>query len=280
MDECTTKLIPVHFLKKRSGLKMDSQKREQLASKLITPILPLYEKDFPLIFFWSPKCGCTSLIRWYFFQIGLLQNALNYNPWVHFYREEVYEKKENYKLLVTQELLNAKKDVYKLVRNPYQRAVSSFFTTLNNKHIMDKVHPTGLSNSLSFKQFLYQIKGIGVKKELIDIHIAQQYIDEEEVFIKNHVHLEQFTNEIREIEKRYNLPESPISTIIKSPHHRTHKMTDKGKQNFAEVKMSQETLGGPLPWYQNFYDKETIDLVRELFKKDFEKYGYNKNIIS
>jgi hypothetical protein len=40
--------------------------------------------------------------------------------------------------------------------------------------------------------------------------------------------------------------------------------------------MSVETLRGPIPEYKNFYDDETRDLVRELFKKDFEKYGYNQ----
>jgi hypothetical protein len=53
-------------------------------------------------------------------------------------------------------------------------------------------------------------------------------------------------------------------------------MTVKGKQTFAEVNMSVETLRGPLPEYKNFYDDETRELVRELFKKDFEKYGYNQ----
>lgn len=255
---------------------MYGQKRRELAARLITPILPLYDKDFPIIFFWSPKCGCTSLIKWYFFQIGLLQKALDYNTWVHYYREEVYEKKENFKDRVTDQLLNGKKDVYKLVRNPYKRAVSSFFTTLNNEHIMKLVYPTGIRNGLSFKQFLYQIKRIGVKKELIDIHIAQQYIEEEEVFIKEYVHLEQFTQEIRDIEKKYNLLKSPISKIINSPHHRTHKMIDKGNQSFAEVIMTQETLRGFLPEYENFYDQETRVLVNDLFKKDFEMYGYTK----
>jgi hypothetical protein len=63
---------------------MNNKKRELLAIKLITPSLPLYEKEFPLIFFWSPKSGCTSIIKWYFFQIGLLQKAIDYYPWVHF----------------------------------------------------------------------------------------------------------------------------------------------------------------------------------------------------
>lgn len=29
-----------------------------------------------------------------------------------------------------------------------------------------------------------------------------------------------------------------------------------------------------------FYDKQTKDLGRELFKKDFEKYGYNQTNIT
>jgi len=258
---------------------MYSQNREQLVDNIITPLLPLYEKDFPLIFFWSPKGGCTSLIKWYFYQIGLLQKALDYNPWVHFYREEVYEKQGNYKLQVKEQLLNGKKSVFKLVRNPYKRAVSSFFTTLNNKHIMNQVYPKGLVDGVSFKQFLYQIKEIGVQKGLIDIHVAKQYIEGEELFIKNYVHLEQFWKEIRYIEKKYNLLESPILNITNSPHHRAQKMTEKVDQNFAEIKMTQETLLGPLPVFENFYDGETKDLVKELFKQDFEKYGYNKERI-
>jgi hypothetical protein len=77
----------------------------------------LYEKNFPLLFFWSPKSGCTSLIKWFFFQIGILQKAVDYNSWVHFYRMEVFEKQENHKLKVVKQLADDNKEVYKLVRN-------------------------------------------------------------------------------------------------------------------------------------------------------------------
>jgi hypothetical protein len=254
---------------------MFKKNREIVITKLITPPLPLYEKEFPLIFFWSPKSGCTSLTKWFFFQIGLLQKAIDYKS-VHLYRMEVYEMQENYNLKISEQLLGDKKDVYKLVRNPYNRAVSSFFHTLAQKSIMNQVAP-GIHNGLSFKQFLYQVRNIGVKRGLINEHIAQQYVEEEELFIKNYIHLEDFGTKIRNIEKKYNLLESPILNIIKSPHHNTQKMTDKVKQNFAEIKMSRETLNKSLPHYKNFYDKETRDLVREIFKKDFEKYGYNQN---
>jgi hypothetical protein len=256
-------------------MSMFEENREIVIKKLLTPALPLYEKEFPLIFFWSPKSGCTSLTKWFFFQIGLLQKALDYKS-VHLYRVEEYEQQENYNLKISEQLLDNKKDVYKLVRNPYNRAVSSFFHTLAHKDIMNQVAPD-IHDGLSFKQFLNQVSDIGVKRGLINIHIAQQYVEGEELFIKNYIHLEDFGTKIRNIEKKYNLLESPIQNIIKSPHHYTQKMTDKGKQTFAEVKMSKETLNKTLPHYKNFYDAETKDLVRKLFKKDFKQYGYNQN---
>lgn len=102
-------------------------KGEDVVTKLTTYLLPLYEKEFPIIFFWSPRSGCTTLIKWFFFQNGLLQKAMDYNLWVLLYRMEVYEKAENYKTDISMQLLHGKKDIYKLVRNPYKRDVSSFF---------------------------------------------------------------------------------------------------------------------------------------------------------
>lgn len=38
--------------------------------------LPHFHEDFPLILFWSQKSGCTSLALWFFYQINLLETAL------------------------------------------------------------------------------------------------------------------------------------------------------------------------------------------------------------
>ncbi|WP_158234681.1 sulfotransferase family 2 domain-containing protein [Lentibacillus sediminis] len=254
---------------------MPKTEREVLIKKLITLTLPLYKKEFPIIFFWSPKSGCTSLIKWYYFQIGLLQKAIDYNPWIHFYRMEVYEKQENHGIKIAEQLLNDKKDSYKLVRNPYKRAVSSFFATIATEQLMNSVAPD-INNGLSFKQFLYRIKDIGVKKGVIDAHIAQQYIEEEELIIQNYIQLEHFSTGIKAIENKYNLLHPPVENFVKSPHHVTQRMKDMGKGTFAEVKISLESLNKTLPQYRDFYDHETLDLVRELFKEDFEKYGYNQ----
>jgi hypothetical protein len=126
---------------------------------------------------------------------------MDYSSWVHKYRLEVYEKQVNYKFNIVEELLGDKKGVYKLVCNSYNRAVSSSITTLTNPNILKQVFPTGIQNGLSFKQFLYQIKNIEAAGGVINTHIAKQNVDEEEVFIRNYVHLAQFETEIRKIEK-------------------------------------------------------------------------------
>ena len=253
------------------------KEQEDLFTKLSKHGLPLYEKDFPLIFFWSPKSGCTSLIRWFFFQIGQLQKANDYHPWVHMYRMEVYEKQNDYTELKRQ-LLEGPKVTYKLVRNPYKRAVSSFLAMLTNKLIMEeiKLNP---NDSISFKQFLYQINKIGIDRDLINSHIAQQYVEGEEVFVRSYLHLEKFGGEIESIEKKYGLLKSPILDLTKSHHHMTQIMTLKGE--FAETKFKEQfklgTFSNPLPTYESFYDDETMDLVKKIFQKDFEAYGYNKS---
>lgn len=253
------------------------KEQENLITKLIAHNLPLYKKDFPLIFFWSPKSGCTSLIKWFFFQVGLLQKAIDYNPWVHFYRMEVYENSDNHRIQIHNELLNKKIDTYKLVRNPYKRTVSSFLATLGNEGIMNQIAPNK-KDGFSFKDFLYHVKDIGVSKELIDNHIAQQYIEKEEVLIKSYIKLENFGDEIKNIENKYKLVNSSIQGMTKSPHHVSHRMTNKGA--FADVKMTKDIFNSPMPTYESFYDNETRELVKELFKKDFEKYGYNKENLS
>jgi hypothetical protein len=254
-----------------------SKEQELQIAKLTTYLLPLYKKEFPIIFFWSPRSGCTTLIRWFFFQNGLLQKAMDYNPWVHSYRMEVFEKGDHYKAGIIDQLLAGKKDTYKLIRNPYRRAVSSFLASIDNDKIMNEIAPN-YHNGFSFKEFLYLIRKIGVSKDRLNSHIAQQYDEGEEVIIKNYVRLENFSTELKAIENKYRLLDSPILSISNSSHHLSGKMVEKGA--FANVKMSLKPYGRTLPTYESFYDIETKDLVRELFKKDFEKYGYNQTNIT
>ncbi|UOQ48616.1 sulfotransferase family protein [Gracilibacillus caseinilyticus] len=248
--------------------------KQKYIDKLLSWPPPLYDEEFPLIFFWRPKGGCTSLIKWYFYQIGLLQTALDYDPWVHLYREEQFYRQKDYKENVRKELLKGEKKVYKLVRNPYRRAVSSFLSMIGNEQIRESVFP-GVNTGISFKQFLHQVKRLGVSGDKIDLHIAEQYEEGEEYFIDRYLKLEDFNEQIPLIEKQFNLAVSPLSEITRSPHHMKQKMKETKEIHFSDVPITIKDLDN-IPKYDQFYDEETEHLVADLYAKDFKRFGYAK----
>ena len=44
----------------------------------------------------EPKSGCTSLAKWFFYQIDLLQTALSYSPFIHNYEYDIYKSTPAY----------------------------------------------------------------------------------------------------------------------------------------------------------------------------------------
>ncbi|MBX9957266.1 sulfotransferase family 2 domain-containing protein [Peribacillus simplex] len=252
---------------------------KQAIDKLIASpsYIPLYHKDFPLILLWTPKSGCTTYNKWFFFQIGLFEKVhQEAEGEVHRYRDFIFRKEPDYTQGLTKNLLDAKKDIHKLVRNPYKRAVSSFLHTICSEWLICKFD-SDIYKGLSFKQFLIHLKSLGPTINTIDRHIAPQYIDGEEQFITEYIQLENFNNHITEIEKTYGLLKSPFSQISKSSHHFSERMVQKGE--YAEAILTVEKSAGRFPTYESFYNKESKELVKEIFAKDFEIYGYDKDNI-
>lgn len=238
---------------------------------------PHFHKDFPLILFWSEKSGCTALIKWFFFQIGLLDKALEHSPWVHEFEIKIYKNQSGYRDQVEDHLLNSNKKVYKLVRNPYERAVSSFiFMHTHHLGLLGNVkqflyNDRKIKEGISFKQFLQFLKEIGAGVGKVDGHLAQQYVPGEELFVHDYIHLEHFESKIKEIEKQYGLIDSPIDKLTKSEHHNRARMIYEG--DFADVKTT-DPLFKAWPMLNSFYNDETKLLVEEVFHYDFKAFGY------
>ncbi|WP_191560576.1 sulfotransferase family 2 domain-containing protein [Metabacillus idriensis] len=258
-------------------------REDEFLEKIIKNRVPHFNEEFPLILFWSQRSGCTSFVKWFFFQIGQLEQAISYNPWVHLYEDEVYKNKTNYKSDLITDILSSKKHTIKLVRNPYKRAVSSFLILATSKGNFfwekewERIREYFYENEnedkgISFKQFLIYIRD----SNEIDPHFSSQYVEGEEHFVKEYVYLEKFEEEIMKIENKYNLKKSPLSLITKSTHHLSPSMTVKGCYSNKEI--TNETFwkerSFEFPTYESFYDKETTNLVNEIFEKDFEVYGY------
>lgn len=62
---------------------------------------PLYHRDFPFVLLWAQKAGCTFLLKWFLWQLDLLDTALDYGQQgeglaVHHYENQVFKARRFY----------------------------------------------------------------------------------------------------------------------------------------------------------------------------------------
>ncbi|OKO50645.1 RNA methyltransferase (plasmid) [Bacillus toyonensis] len=242
--------------------------------------VPHFNANFPLILFWSQKSGCTSFAHWFFYQINLFKKAIEYDSCIHNYENDVYKNSSDYFIDLAAALYTKRKNTYKLVSNPYTRAVNSFFSLIAPpyienpawKHIRRFYYGDDSCNKpISFKIFLYYLKTQMTDLEQADPHFMQQYVQGEEEFVTDYIYLEKFSTEIVCLEQIYQLKTSPLHLFTKSPHHQKDKAIFKG--NFADADIT-DPLFPRMPTYNSFYDYETIQLVQYIFNKDFTTYNY------
>ena len=252
---------------------------------------PLHAAGFPVVLLFSQKAGCSSLVKWFFFQIGKLDEAMSYNNWIHRYRTEVFLRQPGYQSQTAQLLDSRERPVIKLVRNPYDRAVSSFLHTVRGagrkkepgwemailRAARERAgKPVGNRPRLSFRDFMRHLAANGTAFEQINGHVAQQYLPVEDGLVARIIRLESFDADIRQVETDYGLKASPLELITTSRHHLNVDKAARGSgacaadQDIAYRHIRDEAL----PAYAAMYDAETTELVRTCFGDDFDKYGY------
>ena len=249
----------------------------------------------------SPKAGCTSLVKWFFFHTGKLDEALEYNPWIHRYRTEVFLTQPGYAMRSLQLLEGGERPVVKLVRNPFDRAVSSLLHVIatadrSHRQIWQRPlvegarrqagKPMATPVRLSFRDFMQHVAKIGPADEHLNPHVAQQYRPGEEGLHPRIIKIEQFEADIRRLEAEYGLPASPLDLLVKSKHHisgRTpppkQKLMAARRRHPADWDIGYKRIrNNNLPAYSEMYDDTLAELVRTNFADDFEKYGYDRTV--
>lgn len=260
-----------------------------LVKRLSGRRLILHAPGFPLVLLFSEKAGCTSLTKWFLFHIGKLDEATAYHPWVHRYRKAVLCRQSGYEWQSLRLLLLREKPIVKLVRNPFDRAFSSFLATLGAAQGRDSESWAGKfvaaarahagkppGDALSFEDFLSYLATTGTGRDRQDKHVARQHMAGEERRIDRIIRLERFAEEIRSLEAEFNLAHSPLELITTSRHHRS--ATQPSPPSVApaahlEITCTQARKG-EVPGKDAFYTAETRRLVRQCFAADFEAYGY------
>ncbi len=264
---------------------------------------PLHAPDFPLVLLFTPKAGCTSLVKWFFFHAGKLDAALVYGRWVHKYRTEVFQRQPGYAAETKRLLRTRERTIVKLVRNPYERTVSSFLQVVRNANLPTQRRdremalvraareragkPHGDALCLSFRDFMRHVAAVGVSVGKINSHIAQQYLPSEEDYVSRYIKLENFAEEIKRLEADFGLDESPLEDFRMSKHHNDSDPAPAAAWSSGqEAKLATDVVvdlasieNRNLPAYRSFYDEETERLVYTCFGDDFRQYGYPRLVL-
>ena len=227
--------------------------------KKINDMLIVHNKkksNYKFIIDFTPKAGCSIICKMFFDYMDELEKALNYSPWIHNYRIKYYYHK--YGFVHYNQLSSNKIIKIKFVRNPYSRAVSSFI------HVM-KTELKQLFNNedMSFYDFLINLKK---NKYPSNPHYNLQMNNLEKKNTFNHIiKIENLEKEIKNLNERFNLN---LNCNFTSNHHI---IKEKNNQNVCYVKYSEISK---IPTYNNFYNKETKDLVYEIYYPDIIGYNY------
>lgn len=253
-----SKFILGRFLKKKVGIKT----------------LPLILPDKNICLFVNEKAGCTFAAKWAFFQLGILEEALQYNEWVHRYRYDIYYKSDDYRLNFLS-IFSPKYTRIKLVRSPYQRVVSSYIHAIRTRYAIRELseflgREIDDKNTFSFEEYVAYLEKTGVRK--CNPHHRVQTEKAEfsgSLKIDQVIRLEESMAAFRRIEDDYSLRASDLPSLSQSIHNR--KRVD-DEEYCGDRKYFQREKS--FSQFQSFYNDALKKKVAQIYACDFDQYSY------
>jgi len=225
---------------------------------------PLVDPQRKVVLALTPRAGCTICTQMFFREMGILDEALRYDPWVHQYRIEVYNEKNPFSGSV---LRDPEYFRMKVVRDPYRRAVSSYRFVMQRHSLLV---PGDLSGEdLTFRGFLNFLENqdlaaadvhYGLQKDCFERKLPDVY--------HRILKIESLAEDIAEVNSLLGTRYDPSG--LKSPHHARYDASIRElavDQKWSDIKDS-------LPDYSFFYDESAARQVRDLYRTDFETYHY------
>ena len=281
----------LHYMRVVRALKLPAPVANPLALYRALCRQPLHAPGFPLVLLYSAKAGSGALIKWFLFQTGQLQDPADARHGVHLRQKEMVGGRPGYRRESLRLILRHEKPIFKLVRNPRDRAVSSFLAMLDHaregagspwgiaplaaaRRMSGK--PTPDAAALSFRDFVRYLAKTSTERGAITAHIARQHLPGEDRRVDRILKLERFAEEVGRIESEFGLTPSPAEVVAKPHNPQSRPQMDEYQEHGITDRefTANDVREGRFPPYGAFYDEETRQLVRQCFAADFEAYGY------
>jgi hypothetical protein len=257
----------------------------------------LLDEKHHVIMDWTPKAACTKAVEMFWNQMGIFR-GIYYptNSFIHNYRYYYYMNCGH----VSQDMLTNKSYYkFKIVRNPFNRAVSSYLHLMKtniahtitwassvsgerDKEGSDRLNPL---NDQTFEQFLNMYMKIvhpdsNKYHNVALTHFQPQSLDVEVKAFKSKtksifdyiVHLENFDEDIAVVNKaskmNYSFPYEVVDT------HEVMK-TKQSDRYFGNTTFSTMMKSSGVPEnYGKFYNRNTKRIVSKIFANDLKIYNY------
>lgn len=231
-----------------------------------------------LAIMWSYKAACTTAIKWVFRQNGQLSEALAYHRWVHKYRLREYQRSDRYRAGLKQ-LVRGQFQIVKIVRDPLERAVSSYlhaYRTRYDDDAISKVLGRALTRRrrFSFREFVTFLEQSDLRNCNPHHRVQVAPVERRLLFgIRPHriIKMEQgLTAALAELERSLGLqPTDFADPVFRSEHHTARAAQHQPAADL--VSLSHNAL----PPASTFYDDDLRQRVARLYAEDLRHYGYS-----
>ncbi len=246
---------------------------------------PLIDGDRKVVFLWSAKVGCTFILKWFYNQNSIVVG--DQAEGLQHYRANVYYDSLQYKTGYNDFLKDHSSFAYvKFIRNPYERAVSSyvhFLKKANTNDVMAKkflnVEKIKSDFKFSFKEFIEVLSSKDIN--LCNVHWRCQIHPLERTGYIKIDHIVDIKNSLKEIpiiEKKYNFNITGKQMLLNfrnRAHHSSNrnKTKTKNEQLFVGNIKYDWKLSEDRPPITSFYNDRLKRQIFKIYRDDFRHYS-------
>jgi len=242
---------------------------------------PLADADLKLILVWSPKSACSSALIWFYHLTGQHNAAQHYADNPHPYRADIFYNTERYRRALTAPLQDYR--VIRIVRDPFDRAVSSFRHALRHGFADEAMsRRTGRApiEGFSFAEFIGYLGEIDITRcnphTRCQRHPVEDWLSPSTVI---NVSRQDLFSELNAVAAQAGLPKTDFSNLawISEVEARRKAGAPAPVADADQLRLTRKEAapGGAFPAKDALLSSQMRSKVRQIYKQDFDAYHFN-----